>query len=76
VQDTGFSRHIPCGEGLWAFDDVEMAASALDQVERDYQRQCRAAREIAAEYFDSSKVLNSLLERAFSTSDAQTGKEP
>jgi hypothetical protein len=66
IQDTGFSKHIPCGAGLWAFHDTETAAHAIEEVEADYHRQCGVARELAAGYFDSQTVLRSLLERAFS----------
>jgi hypothetical protein len=68
VQDTGFSRHLPCGTGLMPFDDATSAADALERVTSDYQRHCRAARVLASECFDSSKVLNSMLERVFSVS--------
>lgn len=66
VQDSGFSRHIPCGAGLWAFDDLTSAADAIESVQSSYRSQCRTARDLAAEYFESRKVLSSLLERAFS----------
>jgi hypothetical protein len=66
IQDTGFSQHIPCGAGVWTFHDAETAAHAIEEVEADYHRQCRLARELAAGYFDSQTVLRSLLERAFS----------
>jgi hypothetical protein len=65
VQDTGFSRYLPCGEGLWAFDDARSAVEAIEAVAANYEIHCRAARELAAEYFDSSRVLTSLLDRAF-----------
>lgn len=29
AQDTGWSAHLPTGDGLWAFSDVEEAADAL-----------------------------------------------
>lgn len=63
AQDTGFSRYLPTGEGLFAFDGVESAAEMLGEVSGDYQRQAAAARRIAEEYFDSNVVLSSLLER-------------
>jgi hypothetical protein len=66
VQDTGFSQFIPCGEGIFAFVDAKSAIDALHRVEEGYQKHCRAARELAGEYFGSNKVLCSLLERAFS----------
>jgi len=61
TQDTGWSRYVPVGEGLLAFDDIESAADALRRVESDPARHSRAAREIAEEQFDSARVLTSLL---------------
>jgi hypothetical protein len=65
VQDTGFSRRLPCGAGLWAFDDATAAIDALEHINSNYDAECRSARELAAAYFDSRKVLASLLEQAF-----------
>jgi hypothetical protein len=62
TQDTGFSRHIPTGAGLLAFDDVEDALAAVADVNRRYSQHCAAARELAAAYFDSDLVLTRLLE--------------
>lgn len=62
VQDTGWSKFYPTGRGLFAFTTQEEAAAAIAAVERDYEAHCRAAWEIAAEFFDASKVLKALLE--------------
>ncbi|MBI3943419.1 MAG: hypothetical protein HY326_10440, partial [Chloroflexi bacterium] len=62
VQDTGFSQNLPVGEGLLAFRTLEQAVSGAAQIGRDYERHCRGAREIAAAYFDSDKVLSKLIE--------------
>lgn len=67
VQDTGFSSVIPVGEGVFAFDTVDEALEGIEQIEADYPRHSAAAREVAAEYFDASLVLTSLLDRASST---------
>jgi hypothetical protein len=61
TQDTGFSNVLPTGEGLFAVDDVEQAADAVDQINADYQRHCQAARAIAAEYFEATTVAGRLL---------------
>jgi hypothetical protein len=63
AQDTGFSRHLPTGEGLFAFNTVDEAAAAIEVMNRDYRRHCRAARALAEEYFDSDKVIGTLLRR-------------
>jgi hypothetical protein len=67
VQNTGFPAVIPAGEGLLAFDKAEEAAAAIQEVERNYARHARAAREIAEEYFDSQKVLARLINDAMNT---------
>lgn len=64
TQETGFSKHLPTGEGLFAFQTMDDILAAVDKIESDYDRSCRAAREIAAEYFDAEKVVGSLMQRA------------
>jgi hypothetical protein len=61
VQDTGPSSFLPSGEGLFRFSTVEEAAEALVAVDADYERHCRAAREIAEAFFDAQKVLPELV---------------
>ena len=61
TQDTGFGNILPTGRGLFAFRTMEDILAALDSINGDYPGHCRAAREIAAEYFDSHKVLQNLL---------------
>jgi hypothetical protein len=62
VQDTGFGRNLPVGEGLLAFRTMAEAMSGADDIVRNYDRHCRAARQIAEDYFDSDKVLRRLLD--------------
>jgi hypothetical protein len=64
TQDTGFGKYVPTGLGLLAFQTVEEAAAALDEVNRDYARHCRAARAIAEEYFSADHVLGRLCREA------------
>jgi hypothetical protein len=63
VQDTGFGSTIPTGEGILAFSSPEEAADNLRAVNGDIDRHARAAQDIAAEYFDSTRVLDDLLSR-------------
>jgi hypothetical protein len=62
VQDTGWSSHLPAGEGLFAFSTPEEALGGIDAVNRDYPRHARRAREIAAEHFAAERVLPPLLD--------------
>jgi hypothetical protein len=64
TQETGFSKFLPTGKGLFGFQTLEDILSAVDTIERDYPGNCRAAREIAAEYFAAEKVLGKLLHDA------------
>lgn len=66
VQDTGFSGLYPVGEGVLAFASLDEAAGAIEDVNRRYEFHCRRAREWVGEYFGSSKVLSSMLERSCS----------
>jgi hypothetical protein len=60
-QDTGFSRVLPTGEGLFAVSSVEQAASAVESINSDYRRHCEAARAIADEYLRAETVAGRLL---------------
>jgi len=62
LQDTGISAHLPCGEGLFAVADVQEAAAAVREIEGDYGRHSRAARELAREFLAADRVLPRLLE--------------
>ncbi len=61
AQDTGIGHHYPVGDGLLTFRTLEEAAGCVEELQRDYPRHARAAREIAESYFDSNKVLSALL---------------
>jgi hypothetical protein len=61
VEDTGFSLIYPTGEGVWAFQNVEQAATAIEAVNANYRQQCEAARSIAEQYFRAEVVLGQLL---------------
>lgn len=61
LQETGFSKHLPTGRGLFAVRDVEEAQAAIEIIEDNYPIHARAARDIAAEYLDTRKVLRNFL---------------
>jgi hypothetical protein len=63
-QDTAFGNYLPTGKGLFSFQSMEDILVAIDAIESDYQGNCLAAREIAAEHFAAEKVLQSLMTRA------------
>jgi hypothetical protein len=61
LEDTGFSQHLPCGRGLFAVRSQDEAAAAIGEVVAAENRHRDWARELAAEYFDTDKVLRRFL---------------
>lgn len=61
MQDTGFSRYLPTGEGLFAVDDLDDAIAAIEAIELEPARHRAAARALAEHHFEASRVLTALL---------------
>jgi hypothetical protein len=72
TQDTGFSSWLGTGEGVVAFETPDDAVHAIDDVSARYATHCRAAREIAQEFFDAGKVLPRLIEDAMGDHASQS----
>ncbi len=64
TQETGFSSYVPTGTGLFAFTSLEDILAAVDIINSDYPKHCRAAREIACEYFASDILLKKIMVEA------------
>lgn len=64
VQETGWSQHLPSGEGVFAFTDMESASRAIACIEADYERHSAAAKAFAKKYFDAPVVCQSLLDES------------
>jgi hypothetical protein len=64
VQDTGFGKVLPVGEGLMSFSNPEESVEAVMAVESNYPLHAKRAKEIAIEFFDSDKVLKNLIDTA------------
>ena len=64
VQDTGFSRQLPVGQGLVAFRTLDEAVEGAQRIAAEYEAHANAARTIAETYFDSDTVLLPLLDDA------------
>ncbi len=67
VQDTGFEPYIVPGDGLITYRTAEEAAHGIIEVERGYERHSAAALDLARHYFDSGKVLQKLIDDAYSS---------
>ncbi len=66
VQDTGWTAHLPSGDGLLAFADPDEALAGIERINSDYPRHARRATEIAREHFDAARVLPALVAEACS----------
>lgn len=64
TEETGWSKYLPNDCGLLAFADEDGAVEALQRVAAEPERHARAARRIAAEHFDSNRVLTRMLVEA------------
>jgi hypothetical protein len=64
TQETGFSKFLPTGLGLFAFRSLEDIPPIVEAINSDYSKHSHAAKEIAAEYFDAEKVLRQVMNEA------------
>ncbi len=61
AQDTGFTARLPTGEGLFGFTTMEEILAAIDAINGDYERHCKAARALAEDHFEAAGVAARLL---------------
>jgi hypothetical protein len=59
--ETGFSDHLPTGRGLIAFNSLEEALGGVAEIDGNYPKHMRAARELAEEYLNAEKTLPAML---------------
>jgi hypothetical protein len=64
TQETGFSKFVPAGEGLFAFSTMEDIVAAFEAINTDYLHHAHAARAVATESFAADKVLRKMLQDA------------
>jgi hypothetical protein len=64
TEETGFSKVLPTGRGLFAWKTMSDILAAVDAIESNHDAHCRAAAEIAMEYFAAEKVLERLMAEA------------
>jgi hypothetical protein len=61
AEATGFSDHLPTGQGVLAFQDMDSALAGVAEIDAHYARHARAARELAVEYLGSPRCLEAML---------------
>lgn len=62
MENTGPSGFLPDFAGLLRFRNFEEAVKCIDEAQKNYDRHCRLARQLAEEYFDAKKVAKNFLE--------------
>lgn len=67
IQETGFSDWLQTGYGVIPFNSPDEALTGVEEINGRYEFHCRAARAVAAEYFDARKVLPRMIERAMNS---------
>ena len=61
TQETGFSKFIDTGKGLFAFSTLEEIRDAVARINADYAQQSIGAIEVAYEFFDADAVLRKMV---------------
>ncbi len=64
TQETGFSKFIKPGKGLFSFTKQAEALEAMKIINSDYDFHCREARLTAEKYFAYNTILSDLLEKS------------
>ncbi|HEY6548464.1 MAG TPA: hypothetical protein VI589_11175, partial [Vicinamibacteria bacterium] len=62
AQSSGFEHSLPTGQGLFAFRTMDDVLAAVDVIESDYPRACRAARGVAESHLEATKVARKFLQ--------------
>jgi hypothetical protein len=61
TQETGFSKFVETGRGLFPFGSLEEIREAVAQINADYARHSIGAIEVAYEFFDADAVLRKMV---------------
>jgi hypothetical protein len=65
VQDTKWSRYVPSGKGVIAFDTMEQTLAALKEVNGNWIAHSVAAYDVAREYLAPDRVLPTMIQEIF-----------
>ena len=65
LQETGYSKWLPTGNGVLAFENLNEAVEGIENVSNNYEIHCKEARSISIEYFNSEKVLRELIQSIY-----------
>jgi hypothetical protein len=76
VQETGWSKYIPSGSGVIAFETIQQAIDGIHEVSAHLDNHRAAAYEIAREYLTPQKVLTPMIENIFKTVSSSASAAP
>jgi hypothetical protein len=71
VQDTKWSKFVPSGAGVVAFDTMQQSIDALTRVASDAAKHRAAAYEVAREYLAHDRVLPPMIDAIFASERAR-----
>jgi hypothetical protein len=63
TQETGFSKYVPTGRGLFSYKTPEDALAGIDSIASNYECHSKAAAEIAREYFAGERIVEAMLQK-------------
>lgn len=61
VQDTGWTNHLPAGDGVLSFSDLQSAAAAINRVAENYEHHSKAAKKFAKDHLEAGRVCAELI---------------
>jgi hypothetical protein len=77
IQETGWSKFVPSGSGLFTFSNMNDCLAALDRAASDPAGEAEAAYNIAREYLAADKVLPPMIEAIYAPPGAAArGQSP
>lgn len=65
VQETGWSRYIPSGAGVIAFNDLTEAVAGIEKIAANPAKHGAAAYDIAREYLAPDRVLPAMIDEIY-----------
>ena len=71
-EDTGIGDRLPTGVGLVLFRQLDEAVEAVREIDGDWPRHSRTARELTAEFFDARRCLRAMLDASGRTAPASS----
>lgn len=62
MKETGLRPHLPTGEGLLTYRSLEEAVDMAREIDGNFRKHSKRARELAEDFLDSRKVVRQMLD--------------